>query len=46
MIPGSVDERQHAGGRPGKLVAAMPLSAVVELVGLPEDEDEDVDFEE
>lgn len=46
MIPGPVDERKHAGGRPRKLIPTVSLSTVVELVGLPEDEDEDVDFEE
>lgn len=46
VIPGPVDERKHAGGRPRELVPAVSLRTVVELVGLPEDEDEDVDFEE
>ena len=46
VVARAVDQWVHSGWDPGEPVAAVAFDGVEDLVGLPEDEDEDVDFEE
>ena len=46
VIARSVNKRKNSGRRPRKFIAAVSLCTVVEFIGLPKDEDEDVCFEE